>query len=241
MVQSINTKALITLASVCRRPYIASPHIHVPTISHVNYESMRDHCGIKAIIFDKDNTLTAPYATDVHEKAALGLRSAVEIFGHDNVAILSNSAGTRDDEEYKDALKIEHDMGINVIRHDVKKPGGMKEVLSHFEGSGVKDGSDLCVVGDRLLTDIVFGSLHGMLTVHCLPLCTGVENKGDNTIASIIRTLENKMMYGNWFIPRSIRHRTLKHKHWLGDEHYPLILIPDQILELEARLGKASP
>jgi len=241
MVQSINTKALITLASVCRRPYIASPHIHVPTISHVNYESMRDYCGIKAIIFDKDNTITAPYATDVHERAALGLRSALDIFGHDNVAILSNSAGTKDDVDYEDALKIEHDMGINVIRHDVKKPGGMEEVLRHFEGSGVQDGSELCVVGDRLLTDIVFGSLHGMLTVHCLPLCTGVENKGDNTIASIIRTLENKMMYGDWFIPKSIRQRTLKHKRWLGEEHRPLILNPDQILELETKLGQTPP
>jgi len=241
MVQSINTKALLTLASVCRRPYIASPHIHVTTISHVNYESMRDSCGIKAIVFDKDNTITAPYATKVHEKAALGLKSALDVFGHDNVAVLSNSAGTKDDIDYEDALEIERDMGINVIRHDVKKPGGMDEVLRHFEGKGVQDASQLCMVGDRLLTDVVFGSLHGMLTVHCLPLCTGAENKADNTIASIIRTLENKTMYGNWFIPNSIRKRTIKHKYWHGEEECPLILIQEQIKELETKLGSSQP
>jgi len=33
MVQSLNTKALLTLASVVRRPYLATPHVHVKTIS----------------------------------------------------------------------------------------------------------------------------------------------------------------------------------------------------------------
>ena len=33
MVQSINIKALTTLASVVRRPYIAAPHVFVPTVS----------------------------------------------------------------------------------------------------------------------------------------------------------------------------------------------------------------
>ena len=110
MVQSINTKALITLASVVRRPYLASPHVHVPTISELNYQTMRDACGIKAVIFDKDNTLTAPYETSVHDKAALGLRAALDVFGHGNVAILSNSAGTKDDEDYEDAITIEREM-----------------------------------------------------------------------------------------------------------------------------------
>lgn len=33
MVQSINIKALTTLASVVRRPYLAAPHVFVPTVS----------------------------------------------------------------------------------------------------------------------------------------------------------------------------------------------------------------
>lgn len=225
MVQSINTKALLTLASVIRRPFLASPHVHVPTISDVNYQSMKDHCGIKAIIFDKDNTLTAPYATEIHELAAVGLRNALEVFGHDNVAILSNSAGTKDDKNYEDAIKIERDLGINVIRHDCKKPGGLEEVLQHFErnGNGVKDATELCMVGDRLLTDVVFGNLYGMLTVHCMPLCSGDENKADNKIASVVRNLENKYMYQSR-LGKYTRQKTIPHAVWQGEEKCPLVL-----------------
>jgi phosphatidylglycerophosphatase GEP4 len=224
MVQSINTKALLTLASVVRRPYLASPHIHVPTISDVNYQSMRDNCGIKAIIFDKDNTITAPYDISIHERASLGISKALDVFGHDNVAILSNSAGTKDDKDYEDAIMIEKKLGINVIRHDEKKPGGLKEVLDHFKEQGIEDASELCMVGDRLLTDVVFGNLYGMLTVHCLPLCTGEENVKDNKIANVVRTIENKALYKEWWFGRTVRKNTIPHKVWEGDEKCPLIL-----------------
>mmetsp|Transcript_14394 Transcript_14394/g.17500 ORF Transcript_14394/g.17500 Transcript_14394/m.17500 type:complete len:231 (+) Transcript_14394:104-796(+) len=224
MVQSINTKALITLASVVRRPYLASPHIHVQTISDVNYQSMRDKCGIKAVIFDKDNTLTAPYDISIHEKAASGLSKALDVFGVDNVAILSNSAGTKDDKDYEDALKIEQELGINVIRHDEKKPGGLDEVLQHFKDQGVVNASQLCMVGDRLLTDVVFGNLYGMLTLHCLPLCHGKENSKDNKVASAVRTVENSFMYSEWWWGRMVRNRTIPHAIWEGNEKCPLIL-----------------
>ena len=223
MVQSINTKALVTLASVIRRPYLAAPHVHVATISDVNYTAMKEKCGIKAVVFDKDNTLTAPYATEVHPNAEVGLRSALDVFGQSNVAILSNSAGTKDDPGYEDAERIEKEMGIAVIRHDEKKPGGLEEVMKHF-GDDISDPSQLCMVGDRLLTDVVFGNLYGMLTVHCDPLCTGEENKNDNKVASVVRTGENSIMYGNWFGGRAIRKRTMTHAAWPGEEKCPLIL-----------------
>ena len=189
---------------------------------------MRDSCGIKAIIFDKDNTLTAPYDISIHEKAAFGLTNAIDVFGHDNVAILSNSAGTKDDIDYKDANTIEEQLGINVIRHSEKKPGGLKEVLDHFKDHGVVDAHELCMVGDRLLTDVVFGNLHGMLTVHCLPLCSGEENIKDNKVASALRKVENKVLYKDWWIGNALRRNTIQHKIWKGDEKCPLILLNDK-------------
>lgn len=212
----------MSLASVIRRPYLAAPHVHVATISDVNYTALRDRCGIRAVIFDKDNTLTAPYETDVHPRADAGLKDVLAVFGRSNVAILSNSAGTKDDPDYEDAKRIEKEMGINVIRHDEKKPGGLEEVMNHF--SNVDDPSQLCMVGDRLLTDIVFGNLYGMLTVHCDPLCSGEENKNDNKIARVIRTGENSILYGNWFGGRAIKRRTMSHAVWPGEEDCPLIL-----------------
>ena len=183
---------------------------------------MKQECNIRAVVFDKDNTLTAPYALEIHPLAQAGFQKALDTFGVQGVAILSNSAGTKDDVDYQDAIQIEHSLHIPVIRHDEKKPGGLQEVLQHFQ---LEDSSQICVIGDRLLTDIVFGNLHGMLTIHTLPLCSGSDNASDNQIASSIRTIENASLYSNWFGGRMIRNRTIPHKYWPGEEACPLILV----------------
>ena len=177
---------------------------------------MKEHCGITAIVFDKDNTLTAPYSLQTHPNAVAGLAAALSVFGPDRVAILSNSAGTtKDDPGYKEAIKIEQDMGIKVIRHYEKKPGGLGEVLAHFS---LEEPQQICMVGDRLLTDIVFGNLYGMLTVHCLPLCKGADNAQDNTVSKYIRSIENTMLYSNWFGARYLLAKRLPHKYWESDQ-----------------------
>lgn len=160
----------------------------------------------------------------LHPNAKLGLQSALEIFGRENVAILSNSAGTTvDDPDFVDGAEIEHQLGIAVIKHTEKKPGGILDVLHHFPN--VHDPSQLCMVGDRLLTDVVFGNLHGMLTIHTLPLCTGNENANDNTVAKIIRYIENTLLYSNWWGGRMVRSYVLQHKVWRGEKECPLILL----------------
>ncbi|CAM9258184.1 unnamed protein product [Hapterophycus canaliculatus] len=151
--------------------------------------------GCKGVIFDKDNTLTAPYEDSAHPIVEEGLKRCMEVF-EGRVCIMSNSAGTRDDPGYADAIRIETALGIPVLRHDEKKPGGIVEVLAFFEGKDPEGGSvqldELCFVGDRLLTDVVFGNLHGMLTVHTQPLTL----KGDNRPAAIFRFLERKVFMG---------------------------------------------
>lgn len=46
-------------------------------------------------------------------------------------------------------------------------------MLAHVS-LGVKT-SEICVVGDRLMTDIVFGNLNGMLAIHTRPFSTEVR------------------------------------------------------------------
>lgn len=228
MVQSLNTKALLALASVVRRPSLMVPHVSLDNVSQLHYQALRDKCGIRAVIFDKDNTLTAPYGDTIHPDASLGLQAAKSVFGSENVAIMSNSAGTLDDPEYEDAQRIEHALGIAVIRHDEKKPGGLPAVLEHFK---MEDPCALCMVGDRLLTDVVFGNLYGMLTVHTLPLCKGSENTQDNTVAKVIRSVENKGLYGNWFGGRYMLKNRPTHKFWPGEEECPLRISDDPSTE----------
>jgi phosphatidylglycerophosphatase GEP4 len=187
---------------------------------------LKEHCGITAIIFDKDNTLTAPYDLQTHPDAVKGLEAALSVFGPERVAILSNSAGTTaDDPGYTEALKIERDMGVQVIRHDEKKPGGLQEVLAHFS---LDEPQQICMVGDRLLTDIVFGNLYGMLTVHCLPLCKGADNARDNTVSKYVRSMENTLLYSNWFGSRMLVAKRIPHKYWAGEHQVSLVLLPEE-------------
>ena len=83
------------------------------------------------------------------------------------------------------------------------------------------------MVGDRLLTDVVFGNLYGMLSVHTLPLCSGSDNNQDNTIARAIRKVENAGLYGNWIGGRALLKRKPAHKFWPGEEECALKLFEE--------------
>ena len=76
-------------------------------------------------MFDKDNTLTAAYMLEIHPDACMGFQNVLVTFGPSHVAILSNSAGTKDDVDDKDAIEIEESLHIAVIQHEEKKPGGL--------------------------------------------------------------------------------------------------------------------
>ena len=49
------------------------------------------------------------------------------------------------------------------------------------------------MVGDRYLTDVVYGNRHGMLTVHCSALST----EGEPTTVRLARRIEERYI-GNW-------------------------------------------
>ena len=196
MVQSINTKAIMTLASILRRPSLLVPHLSVATISDIDFDQLRNNFGVKAVIFDKDHTLTMPYVNhEIHPVAKQGLENCLRVFGPDNVAILSNSAGTGDDPQYQQAQTIETSLGIAVIRHATKKPGGIHEVQQHFRNVP-HETRQMCVIGDRLLTDIVFGNLYDMVTIHTQALPrSGSAPDRDNWTARWIRPMENFLLY----------------------------------------------
>jgi len=73
---------------------LAIPHIEVPDIRWVEWRALKA-AGFKAVVFDKDNTLTAPYERRIHPPLAESLEECVAVFGASNVAVLSNSAGLR--------------------------------------------------------------------------------------------------------------------------------------------------
>jgi len=192
--QSWNLPAIkTTLYTLPRNPRLFFPKKVLKDISEADWGQLKFEMNIKYVIFDKDNTLTAPYVDHLHPKVEKSIAECKNIFGSEHIAIVSNSAGTPDDIELKWMSKIEEATGIPVIVHDKKKPLiPFREIELHF--GELLEPSRVLMVGDRLLTDTVFGNLCGMQTLHCLVPLT---SKGDNPIARIVRTIENKIL-GHW-------------------------------------------
>nr|KAJ3422114.1 hypothetical protein HK105_001123 [Polyrhizophydium stewartii] len=74
MVQSFNPAGVVGALRVLAAPSSALPHVVVPDVAALGFAALKA-AGFKAIAFDKDNTLTAPYAMHIHppfEKPAGG-------------------------------------------------------------------------------------------------------------------------------------------------------------------------
>ncbi|CAI5489156.1 unnamed protein product [Closterium sp. Naga37s-1] len=171
--QSFNLQGVTAVASVAvSNPSLAVPHVSVPDIRWIDWKAVHA-AGFKAVVFDKDNTLTLPYKMQVEDGLVASLDVCRETFGSRGIAILSNSAGLKQyDPDGSLAAAMEQALGVPVILHTEKKPGGgAAELETHF---GCR-ADEMVMVGDRCLTDIVFGNRNGLLTVLTAPLSPGED------------------------------------------------------------------
>lgn len=67
-----------------------------------------------------------------------------------------------------------------MLRHTEKKPSGGDALLRHFSPLPARK---IAVVGDRVLTDVLFGNLNGNLTIWTKNIVT---EKGDNKAALVV-------------------------------------------------------
>ncbi|KAM9992274.1 hypothetical protein ACTFIY_009731 [Dictyostelium cf. discoideum] len=186
MVQSFNIEAIKCLKHVFLNRSLIIPHLEVKDIRNINFQSLHDR-GFKGVLFDKDNTLTEPYKNEIYNPYKESLNKCLEIFGNDNVVIISNSAGSSDDApNFEKANQIEKSLGIKVLKHNTKKPDGIDSVKNHFK----TDPKNLIMIGDRYLTDILFGNLYGMLTIYTHP----ITFIGDNFFVKLIRNKERQIV-----------------------------------------------
>lgn len=118
--------------------------------------------GFQGIVFDKDNCLTLPEADELVPELEEAWNTCNKVFDQGNILIVSNSAGTLDDKGAAQAQRIEKALGVPVLRHSVKKPGCLDELIVYFRTKGLEmDGPSmpLVIVGDRLLTDVMMGGM----------------------------------------------------------------------------------
>ncbi|KAG0539759.1 hypothetical protein BDA96_03G349300 [Sorghum bicolor] len=167
--QRFNPTGVAAVAAVAAsKPSLALPHVSVQDIRWLDWAELR-RAGFRGVVFDKDNTLTTPYAPALWPPLAATFDQCRATFPPGALAIYSNSAGlTEYDPDGLDARAIEAAIeGVHVIRHDTKKPGGpANEIESYFGCSA----SDLVLVGDRYFTDVVYGNRNGFFTVLTEPL-----------------------------------------------------------------------
>jgi phosphatidylglycerophosphatase GEP4 len=90
--------------------------------------------GFKACIFDKDNTLSEPFALQVPPKLLPSFQQCQQAFAG-KITLFSNSAGLQQyDPQGKEAAALEAAFNVQVLRHQQKKPaGGCDELQQQFQ------------------------------------------------------------------------------------------------------------
>lgn len=181
--QRFNWQGIVCSAKVVSSDrHLAVPHVAVPDIRYIDWAELRRR-GFRGVVFDKDNTLTAPYSLTLWGALASSLESCKSVFGND-IAVFSNSAGLYEYDLYGSKAKaLEKAIGIKVLRHRVKKPTGTAEEIEKHFGC---PSSQLIMVGDRHFADIVFGNRNGFLTILTEPLTL----TGEPFIVKQVRKLE---------------------------------------------------
>ena len=189
--QSVNVAGVSLLVQIVGggKQSLAIPHVTIPDIRWVDWRALKD-AGFQGCVFDKDNTLTVPYGPAPHEDVEAALKECMEVF-EGRVALYSNSAGLQQyDPEGEEARAMEQRMGIPVLRHKEKKPAGGPEDLERHFGCAAED---LVMVGDRYLTDVVYGNRLGMLTVRPTPFTL----EGETATVKMSRRIEERLV-GGW-------------------------------------------
>jgi phosphatidylglycerophosphatase GEP4 len=189
MSQSWNWPAIRTAVSVlAHRQDLLIPRLCVRELREIDWEKLKELHGIRAVCFDKDNTLTVPYQLAIHFSVKEALGNCLRAFGQDSVAVFSNSLGCSAYDappEFALAKRFENESGLSVIRHSSRKPDGAGDVLRAFKRLTAKE---IAFVGDRLLTDTVMANVAGFHSVH---VRWPITVQGDNLPAALIRHLEN--------------------------------------------------
>eukprot|EP00252_Welwitschia_mirabilis_P014204 TRINITY_DN31273_c0_g1_i1.p1 TRINITY_DN31273_c0_g1~~TRINITY_DN31273_c0_g1_i1.p1 ORF type:complete len:300 (+),score=25.72 TRINITY_DN31273_c0_g1_i1:166-1065(+) len=185
--QRFNAGGIMSVARVIAYDHdLAVPHLKVPDIRWINWEELKQR-GCRGIVFDKDNTITAPYALNIWPSIADSLEDCKSVF-KDQIVLLSNSAGLYGfDCDGSEAKALEDQIGIPVMKHGIKKPLGTAKKIENYFGC---DSSLLVMVGDRCFTDVIYGNRNGFLTILTDPLTLA----GEPFIVRQVRKLENTLV-----------------------------------------------
>ena len=152
------------------------PDIYVKSIYYIDYDKLKER-GIKCILFDLDNTV-APLSIKKPNKKIKDLFVKLKNMGF-KVIIFSNSGKLRL-KPFKEELEVD-------CAFSCKKPMRKKfDIILREYKYGI---SEVVIVGDNIVTDVLGGNKVGITTI----LVNPISNK-ERPISKISRLCERKKM-----------------------------------------------
>lgn len=153
------------------------PDMYQKSIFTINYKCLKDE-GIKCILFDLDNTLSSPFIKEPTEKLKELFYSLKE--DKFKIIIFSN-ANKKRLEPFKNILDVD-------VAYRSMKPFSFKfnKIIKLYK----LELSEVVIIGDQLLTDILGGNNVGINTILVNPIST----KDHNILTKINRKMEKRIM-----------------------------------------------
>lgn len=155
----MNISGTLNALRLAYNPRLCMPQLAVPTFNEL---PIPINPNIKAVVLDKDNCFAYPHENHVWHAYTKRWAELKKAYPGAALLVVSNTAGSSDDVGHLQAQLLEKELGVYVLRHDVKKPGCGEDVMEHFHKYKIVEHPDeVAIVGDRLFTDIMMANLMG--------------------------------------------------------------------------------
>ncbi|KAF9478124.1 HAD-superfamily phosphatase [Pholiota conissans] len=160
----LNIPGILVPFQLLFQPRLVIPSVIVKDIRHIDFAALK-RAGYRGAVFDKDNCLTIPHEDTLVPELRESWKQCREIFGENNVLIVSNSAGTYLDAGGLQSESVGYHLGVPVLQHKSFKPAYscITAIRTYFSSlrSPILD-HELVIVGDRVFTDVVLANRMGL-------------------------------------------------------------------------------
>ncbi|KAI0150153.1 HAD-superfamily phosphatase [Xylariaceae sp. FL1272] len=168
---NLNLSGALNVFKLFAKPSLCLPHATVSTFADLPspldkaFEAQGHKAAIKAVILDKDDCFAYPNTNEIHPPYAERFSQLRKEYPGQKLVIVSNTAGAASyDRDERLAKELEAATGVFVLPHSTKKPGCKDEIMAHFREhpeTGVTHPSEIVVIGDRLMTDMMLANMMG--------------------------------------------------------------------------------
>jgi len=152
------------------------PDLYQKSIYSIDYKKLQKR-GIKCLLFDLDNTLM-PTNEKTADQKLIDLFNKLKEIGF-KLIIFSNSSKARV-KPFKEVLEVDCCAGVNKT-----KPEKFLYIIDHYKYNK----SEIAIIGDEIMTDIIGGNRVGITTILVNPISTK-----DHLWTKVSRLSENRIM-----------------------------------------------